>query len=171
MRRRIALVSALLFLTGCHGLAYRNPTENMTPTITPQDMCIVNPFAYSMGEIQRFDIVIFEMPQSVKETTGSKGEVRVMMRIIGLPGEKVEIREDQILIDDQVLDQPFEKIESDYPKHRTFGPVIVPVNEYFVLGDNRGNSLDSRYYKHPTIDKKTIYSKVTDIKKGFYSGN
>jgi signal peptidase I len=143
----------------------------MMPTISPQDMCIVNPLAYSTGEIQRFDIIIFEMPESVKQTTGSKGEVRVMMRIIGLPGERIEIREKQVLVNDQILDQPFERIESDFPKHRNFGPIVVPTNEYFVLGDNRENSLDSRYYKHPTIHKKTIYSKVTVIKKGYYAGN
>src|SRR5437762_10643884 len=97
MMRRFVLIGALSiwFLSiGCRGLAYRNPTENMMPTITPDDMCVVNPLAYSSGDIQRFDIVVFEMQEDTKKLTGSTGEVRVMMRVIGLPGERVERSEE-----------------------------------------------------------------------------
>jgi signal peptidase I len=143
----------------------------MMPTISPNDMCVVNPIAYETGEIQRFDIVIFEMPEQLKKLTRSEGDVRVMMRVIGLPGEKVEIRENQVFINDQLLNEPFERIvESDDPR-RNFNALIVPENEYFVLSDNRANSMGSRYREYSTIKRQVIYSKVVEIKRGFYSNN
>lgn len=141
------------------------------PTISPNDMCVMNPIAYNTGEIQRFDIVVFEMPEHIKRFLGSEGDVRVMMRVVGLPGEKVEVRENQVFINDQLLDEPFERIVDSEDKYRNFGLLIIPEHEYFVLGDNRANSMDSRYKDYGTIKQQDIYSKVIQIKRGHYSEN
>jgi signal peptidase I len=169
VNRKLVLIACVLLFAGCSGMAYRNPTENMMPAISPNDMCVVNPIAYSTGEIQRFDIVVFEMPDQMKRLLRSNGEVRVMMRVVGLPGEKVEVRENQVFVNDLALDEPYERIVDAEDKFRNFGPINVPENEYFVLSDNRANGMDSRYKEYGTIKQNTIYSKVVEVKRGYYA--
>ncbi|MBK9162838.1 MAG: signal peptidase I [Acidobacteria bacterium] len=93
--------------------------------------------------------------------------MRLMMRVIGLPGEVVELSDGEVLINGKKLIQEFDvTIE-----RKNFGPITVEPNKYFLLGDNRPESLDSRQWKDPTIERSQIYSKVVQIKKGFYNGN
>ncbi|HUR98772.1 MAG TPA: signal peptidase I [Pyrinomonadaceae bacterium] len=171
MRRlaEIVVLAAASLCGGCWGMAYKVPTDAMRPTITREDMCVVNPAAYSYGEIKRFDIVVFEMPESEKRRVNAGSSVRHIKRVVGLPGEKIEIRENKLFVNDLVTDEPFEKILSSSDPKKNFGPTVVPNDEYFILGDNRPESSDSRYFEHPTIKKADIYSKVIEIKKGYYA--
>ena len=157
----------ILLSIGCRGLVYRAATHAMAP-IDIDDACSVNPFEYSGHPIERFDIVVYEVPDEAKRLTNSSGDIRMIKRIIGLPGEKVEIRSNQVFINDELLTEPFEKIVDESDRKKDFGPIRVPENEYFLLGDNRPNSEDSRWYPHPTIRKENIFSKVTNIYKGYY---
>jgi signal peptidase I len=165
----IAILMSAALCMGCWGMAYKVPTDAMRPTITRDDMCVVNPIAYSFGEIERFDIVVFEMPESEKRRVNAGSSVRHIKRVVGLPGEKIEIRENKLFVNDRVTDEPFEKIVSSTDAKKNFGPVVVPNGEYFILGDNRPESSDSRYFEHPAIKKADIYSKVVEIKKGYYA--
>ena len=77
-----------------------------------------------------------------------------------MPNEKIEIKKGEIYINDNLLD------ESSFEKNVggiDFPATTIPENEYFLLGDNRPNSLDSRYWKKPTIKREDIYGKVTTI--------
>jgi signal peptidase I len=164
----VIMIAAALCV-GCWGMAYTMPTDAMRPTITREDMCVVNPVAYSFGEVERFDIVVFEMPESEKRRVNAGRSVRHIKRVIGLPGEKIQIRENQLFVNDSVLAEPFEKIVDGSDRKKNFGPILIPAGEYFLLGDNRPESSDSRYYEHPTIGQADIYSKVVEIKKGYYA--
>jgi signal peptidase I len=166
---KIAIFIAAALCTGCWGMAYKVPTDAMLPNITRQDMVVVNPAAYSVGEIERFDIVVFEMPESEKRRVNAGSSVRHIKRVVGLPGERIEIRENQLLINNRPVIEPFERIVKDSDPKRNFGPIVIPAGEYFLLGDNRPESSDSRYFEHPTIARSDIYSKVVDIKRGYYS--
>ncbi len=151
---------------GC-GVAYRVPTEGMKPTIGPDDMCVANPLAYSFGEIKRFEIVVFKANEEQRKRFNDNN-LRYSMRIIGLPNEQIEIKENKIYINGKLLEEPFEKIVDEKDLKKNFPAMIIPYNEYFLLGDNRANSEDSRYWKKATIEKSNIYSQIVEIKKDFY---
>src|SRR5689334_9099540 len=107
--RAAALYSVIVlgcFAIGCKGLVYRVATHAMAPTIDIDDACAVNPFEYSGHPIERFDIVAYEVPDDAKRSTNSTGDIRQIKRVIGLPGEKVEIRDNQVFINDILLSEP-----------------------------------------------------------------
>ena len=133
------------------------PSEAMANTLQVNDRIIINIFD---KDYRRGDIIIHD--------TSRKGVVYVK-RIVALPGEKVEIKTlengaKHIFINDKKLVEPYIKSVYDYSEcssQMKCEPIIVPENQYYVLGDNRGKSFDSRYYG--TIDKSTIKGKVSHI--------
>lgn len=125
--------------------------DSMEPNIHDGDYFILNKISYRFSEPERFDIVVFPY---------NNGQSNYIKRIIGLPGEKIEVKTDgQIYINDKVLDEQFGveiiRIIGDQPF-----PIIIPDNEYFVMGDNRNDSSDSRYQDVGTIPKADIIGKA-----------
>lgn len=121
----------------------------MNPTLVNHERLILNKFSYRKSPAKRYDIVVFSF---------NNGE-HFVKRIIGLPGEKVSIKEGRVYINDRVLlDDPILD-EIEYAGIAADG-VMVGNNEYFVLGDNRNHSYDSRYEEIGNINKKVILGKV-----------
>lgn len=112
------------------------PSESMLPTIKIGDRLLLNKFIYYFKEPVRGDIVVFKPPPSLN------AKYDYVKRVIGLPGDKVEIKDNKLYINGQVMKEPYVK----EPMNGHFGPVTVPVDSLLVLGDNRNNSLDSRYW-------------------------
>ena len=130
--------------------AFYIPSLSMAPTLKENDRVLVNKLSYDLHDVNRGDVVVFESPPN--EGSATKDLIK---RVIGLPGETVEARDGQVLINGQVLDEPY--LERDV---QTRGPmcqvealpgcqgpdkVVVPPDAYFVMGDNRANSRDSRF--------------------------
>ena len=171
---RIVAFSILLILalgvSGCKpGLAYRMPTEGMRPTVTPDDLCIANPAAYSFGDVERFDLVVFRPNKEQRDRFRDEGMI-YLMRAIGLPNEKLEIKDNVVYINDKLLEEPFPKFLDGLDRKKDVGPITIPANEYFFLGDNRPDSEDSRYWAKPTIHRDNVISKIVSIEKDFYKG-
>jgi len=119
------------------------PSGSMEPRIMTHDRIIANRMAYWINEPGRGHIVVFHAPDE-RATTG---EIRYYVkRIIGLPGESVLIYDGRVYIDDDLLDEYYlmEGVETFDNSGRQ--PYLVPENHFFVLGDNRGDSHDSRFW-------------------------
>jgi signal peptidase I len=117
------------------------PTESMVPTLMVKDRLLVNKFIYRFTEPERGDIALFENQQG--------GGDPLIKRVVGLPGDRLELRRGKVYVDDAPLEEPYLKRDAckqGLPKTCSFGPVTVPKNHYFMMGDNRTNSLDSRFF-------------------------
>jgi signal peptidase I len=112
------------------------PTGSMLPTIQLNDRLFVDKLFYKMQGIERGDIVVFHAPENVTE------EKDMVKRVIGLPGETLEIKDGLVYINEQALNEPYVAEAPSY----IFGPVTVPEKAYFVMGDNRNRSLDSHVW-------------------------
>lgn len=126
------------------------PSESMEDTIQPNDRIIGLRPAYLFSDAQQEDIIIFRYPDDESQL--------YVKRVIGLPGDTVEIFDGQVYINGS-----FTPLDSSYVKgdlFGNFGPYVVPENCYFVLGDNRAHSWDSRYWTHTYVKEGQIVGKV-----------
>lgn len=111
------------------------PSASMSPTISVGTRLFGFRLAYNFSEPERGDIIVFEYPVDESQY--------YIKRIIGMPGETIEVKDGSVYIDGEELD------ESDYLDctiEGEFGPYVIPEDNYFVMGDNRNNSSDSRYW-------------------------
>ncbi|MCO8128731.1 signal peptidase I [Acidimicrobiia bacterium EGI L10123] len=126
--------------------AFYIPSESMVPTLEVGDRVLVNKLSYSTGDIDRGDIVVFARPGG----PGSDGIEDLIKRVVALPGETVEGRGGQVLIDGRPLAEPY---LPDALETSVFPPYVVPEDHVWLMGDNRGASDDSRRFKAvPTDD-------------------
>lgn len=107
--------------------------QSMEPNLHNEQRLIVEKLSYHLHPPRRGDIVVIDVEFS---------EVPLIKRVIGLPGEMVEVRENRVLIDGQPLDEPY--LPALFM--RDYGPAQVPEGHIFVMGDNRGASNDSRIF-------------------------
>lgn len=126
------------------------PTGSMENTIMPKDRVIASRIHYLFSKPQRGDIVVFKFPDDEK--------TNFVKRVIGLPGETVEIKAGEVFVDGVKLDEPYLKEEM---RKEDFGPYAVPADSYFMMGDNRNDSKDSRYWVTTNyVHKSKILGKV-----------
>ena len=126
------------------------PTGSMESGIMPNDRIVAFRLSYVFNEPERFDIVIHQFPDD---------ESRLYVkRIIGLPGETVTIEGGLVFING--ADSPLRDDFIKMPVAGDYGPFFVPVDSYFVLGDNRGNSEDSRAWNNPFVHRDQILGRA-----------
>lgn len=144
------LIAIIIALAINNGLVVNAtvPTSSMETTIMVGDRVIANRLAYLNEEPARGDIVVF-----IQDEDNGKPYVK---RLIGLPGDTVEIINGTVYIDGTKLEEPY----ADEEDTRSFGPYEVPSEHYFFLGDNRSVSKDARLWNNPYIEKEKILGKV-----------
>ena len=128
------LLSLALFLA-INGISERIRVESisMQPTLFPGDYVIVNKLAYRFNHTpQRGDVIVFKYPPD-------PDAIPYIKRIIGLPGDQVHIADGKVFINDQLMLEPWLQVTTDRG-----GDWSVPEGQFFVMGDNRNNSSDSR---------------------------
>lgn len=113
---------------------YRIESHSMQPNFYEGEFILVNKLAFKLGEPERGEVIVFHNPNNVEED--------YIKRVIGLPGDTVEIHEQTVLVNGEVFTEPYPI--NDFRPGENFGPETVPPNQLFVMGDNRGNSSDSR---------------------------
>jgi signal peptidase I len=148
---------------------YRIPSSSMEPTLhcaQPASGCearfsdrvLANRFIFHLRDPRRGEIVVFETPDAARVKCGAGGTF--VKRIVGLPGETVEVRlqrgEGYVFVNGRRLDEPY--IGADRRSGEPFGPVKVPANGYFMMGDNRAQSCDSREWG--SVPRDNLIGKV-----------
>ena len=146
------------------------PSQSMEKTLVAGDYVVVNRLVFGPTQsalsasllpvtgIERGDVIVFRYPKDPNRT--------FVKRVIGLPGETVVLRNRRVYVDDRRLDEPYARF--DFPPEDDgspaaeipiqHGPVSVPAGQYFVLGDNRDSSSDSRYWG--TLPQESVKGKV-----------
>ena len=156
----IAVILALFVRTWAVQ-AFKIPTGSMENNLLIGDHLLVNKFVFAptltglertllpIDEVKRGDIIVFKYPEDPERD--------FVKRTIGLPGETLELKNKKIYIDGKPLDEPYvhflfpaaepgDADFADFDVRRNYGPVIVPPDHFFMMGDNRDNSQDSRYW-------------------------
>ena len=124
------------------------PTSSMEKTIMTNDRVIGFRLSYKSSDPERGDIIIFKNPDNE--------DILYIKRIIGMPGEKVEVHDGGVYVNGDLLDEPY----LDVVTEGEFGPYEVPEGHYFMMGDNRNNSADSRYWKNTYLPREKIVGKA-----------
>jgi signal peptidase I len=146
----IAILLAL-FISAFVVQAFKIPSGSMEPTLLVGDHILVNKFLYGVklpffqttlipiSTPERGDIIVFIYPEDK-----SKDFIK---RVIGIPGDRVQVQDKQLLVNGQPFDDKYGYYDEKAGNpSRSFGPVFVPENHYFVMGDNRDHSMDSRFW-------------------------
>jgi signal peptidase I len=140
---------SMLLVSAClNESTVKMPNISMEPTIKMGASITIDQNFYSNKSVKRFDIVVVEDPDKTVN--------KHVKRIIGLGGEKFQIRDGKILINGNLLKEPFSSITAD----EDFAEISIPDDEYLLLGDNRAHSYDSRNWKKKTVNKSNIVAKV-----------
>ncbi|HXZ79310.1 MAG TPA: signal peptidase I [Terriglobales bacterium] len=124
---------------------------SMMPGLDDQERIFINKFVYRFGSIERGDIVVFQYPRDLSK--------RYIKRVIGLAGDRVRIDDGKVYVNGQSLDEPY--VPAEYADLRSMPEITVPANSYFLLGDHRTSSNDSRDFG--PVPGQFIYGKAVFV--------
>jgi signal peptidase I len=142
--RPIALLFAI-GLAGCQGAIVTNAGHAMEPAIQDGERLVV---VRNVERLERGQIVVFRHPRDETQN--------FVKRIVGLPGEAIAIADSRVFIDGEEMDEPY--VGTENRSAETLGPLAIPPEEYFVLGDNRRNSSDSRHWG--TVRRELVWAQA-----------
>jgi len=121
---------------------------SMEPGLEDQERIFINKLVYRLESIERGDIVVFRYPRDTRKS--------FIKRVVGLPGDHIHIAYGHVFVNEEQLPEPY--VPSDYLDARSYSDIVVPSNCYFVLGDHRSMSNDSRDFG--PVMRSYIYGKA-----------
>lgn len=133
------------------------PSTSMLPTLRPGDRILVDKLSYHLHAVDRGDIVVFARPPA--EHCGGPVVPDLVKRVIGLPGDHISSRGNQVIIDGKPIPQPW--LPPGTVLGKPIPPTVVPPNSFYVLGDNRARSCDSRYWG--VVPRSLVVGKVVAV--------
>ena len=116
--------------------AFWIPSESMVPTLEVGDRVLVNKFIYRFTEPKRGDVIVFKSVDNPNED--------LIKRVVGLPGDKIAVRDGTLFVNGEAQKEPY--VNKAVPDSSFYAPTKVPKDNLFMMGDNRTNSADSRYF-------------------------
>jgi signal peptidase I len=154
---------------------FKIPSGSMIPALQIGDFILVLKFWYGLrmplstdalvmwNKPVRGDVVVFTRPDDPNTPDEDDSELHIIKRVIGLEGESVEVRGAHVLINGKTLDEPYARWAEGGKYEGNFGPRTVPAGHVLLLGDNRDNSKDSRFWTDPFLDVKRIKGKAVVV--------
>lgn len=139
--------------------AFKIPSGAMQPTLMVGDRIVVNRFTYKISKPQRGDIIVFKYPVNPS--------INYVKRLVGIPGDTVELKDKKLFINNieraeiYIVNSDPNIYSSETNPRDNYGPITVPENSFFVMGDNRDNSHDSRYWGF--ANQESVLGKVVNI--------
>ena len=151
------VLTLLIFLVIQNFVAqpYQVKQQSMERTLEPGQYVLVDKLTPRWSEYERGDIVVFHAPEGFRP----QNDVPFIKRVIGLPGDTVEIDDGTVFLNGKALDEPY--VPADYRDHISREPLKVGPGQYYVLGDHRIFSNDSRMWG--TVPRKDIYGKAVFV--------
>ncbi len=122
--------------------------SSMEPTLSNNNVVLLNKLDYKLNDISRFDVVVVNLENE-----------KLIKRVIGLPGEHIEFKNNTLYVDGFVVEENFSHAKTHDFKLESIGYLTIPGDKYFVVGDNRNDSVDSRMIG--LIDKEDILGSVS----------
>ena len=147
--------------------SYHIPSESMEDTLLKGDFLFANKFLYgakapifdwyvpAVRGPKRGDIVIFKFP--------GDGKTDYIKRCVAVEGQTVEVKDQKLIVDGVEQEEEFTKYINGDRRRKGFGPYVVPEGHIFVMGDNRDNSWDSRFFRPHAVDRKLLRGKALFI--------
>jgi signal peptidase I len=138
---------------------FRIPSESMVPTLEIGQRVLVNRLGEHFGDPERGDVMVFKPPQGADDnmcgvshpaeqpcprSTPGKSDTNFIKRVVGLPGERLSVRAGRVYINGKLQKEPFIRPDTQCALCNMPDPIVIPAGQYYMMGDNRGASADSR---------------------------
>lgn len=169
------ILGLAMVLRVCVVEPFKIPSGSMIPTLQIGDFILVLKFRYGLrmpfvtdsvttwATPQRGDVVVFTRPDDPNTPSEDDSKINIIKRVIGLPGDTVEVNGARLLINGTEVQEPYARWAEGGSLEGYFGPKTIPEGHVLLLGDNRDHSKDSRFWTDPFLDMKRIKGKAVII--------
>lgn len=171
----VSLVLLVMMIRGSLIEPFKIPSGSMIPTLQISDHILVSKLSYGIrlpfvaktvlqyAQPKRGDVVVFTRPDEVRTPDEDESSDNIIKRVIGLPGDTIEVRSTKVYINGQYLPESYARWELGGVPEGNFGPVTVPAEHLLMLGDNRDHSKDSRFWEYPFLPISRVKGRAVII--------